>query len=130
MLPTLWNILHVKILQRERFQSAGKMVAKLVHVVIEKSEALMFEVQTYAIRTPSQKGIRRFCHIFFHDCFFCFKKSDTKLGLFPEQSKTFPENDKGRLHHLCEALPLRYFSYSSKNSIFRRRSIERIFRPL
>ena len=39
-------------------------------------------------------------------------------------------NSKGRLHHSCEALPLRYFSYSSKNSIFRRRSIERIFRPL
>ena len=66
--PAQRNILHVKILQRKHFQSAGKMVAKLVHVVVEKSEALMFEVKTYAIRTPSQKGIRCFCHIIFHDC--------------------------------------------------------------
>ena len=94
--PAQRNILHVKILQRKRFQSAGKMVAKLVHVVVEKSEALVFEVKTYAIRTPCQKGIRCFCHIIFHDCFFLFQKSDTKIGLFPEQSKTFPENDKGR----------------------------------
>ena len=62
--------------------------------------------------------------------FFCFKKSDTKLGLFPEQSKTFPENDKGEPHHLGEALPYCYLLNSSRNSIFRRRSIERIFRPL
>ena len=72
--PTQRNILHVKILQRKRFQSAGKMVAKLVLVVVEKSEALMFEVKTYAIRTPCQKGIRCFCHIIFHDCFSVSKK--------------------------------------------------------
>lgn len=49
--------------------------------------------------------------------------------MLTEQSKSLMENTRENFT-VSEALPHGYFSYSSRNSIFRRRSIERIFRPL
>lgn len=74
MLPAQRNILHIEFLQRERIHTAGKVVSQFVQIAVEKGKAPAFEVQTYAIRTPRQKGIRRFCHIIFHDCLFRFQK--------------------------------------------------------
>ena len=61
-------MVEVKMVEGKGLECGGKMVGKVVDVVVEKREGVVFEVKRYGIGRGCEKGMGWFWDIILDDC--------------------------------------------------------------